>query len=56
MKVGDTIESIHTRNKFIIEYISNDGFCFIVTYKYKNEEKSRCYDKISINRSFRIIE
>ena len=33
MKQGDIIESIHTGNRFIIEYISNDGKSFVLVYQ-----------------------
>ncbi|WP_142483277.1 hypothetical protein [Klebsiella pneumoniae] len=55
IEVGDTVKSIHTGNKFIVEYISTDGFFFILVYKYQdnvNGPKTRGYDIHDIRRSF----
>lgn len=55
IKVGDTVKSIHTGNKFIVEYISMDGFFFVLVYKYQdhvNGPKTRAYDIHDIRRSF----
>lgn len=55
MKPGDVIESIHTTNRFIIEYISNDGKSFVLTYKDETDQPSRCYSDHDIRRSFRKV-
>ncbi|MBI1679474.1 hypothetical protein [Citrobacter portucalensis] len=55
MKTGDVIESIHTSNRFIIEYISKDGKSFVLVYKDENNQPSRCYADHDIRRSFRKV-
>lgn len=55
MKMGDIIESVHTGNKFIIEYISNDGKSFVLVYQADATQPSRCYADYDIRRSFRKV-
>lgn len=49
MKQGDIIESVHTGNKFIIEYISNDGKSFVLVYQDDARVRGRI-KAISANR------
>lgn len=55
MKQGDIIESVHTGNKFIIEYISKDGKSFVLVYQADTTQPSRCYADYDIKRSFRKV-
>ena len=55
MKQGDIIESVHTGNKFIIEYISNDGKSFVLIYRDDANKPSRGYSDHDIKRSFRKV-
>lgn len=55
MKQGDIIESVHTGNKFIIEYISKDGKSFVLVYQADVTQPSRCYADYDIRRSFRKV-
>ncbi|HBC7448609.1 DUF551 domain-containing protein [Serratia marcescens] len=47
---ADVIESIHTGNTFVVEYVSEDGNFFIL--HPKDGEKSRGYNIHELNRSF----
>lgn len=38
MKVGDKIESRFSGNQFVIEYISNDGYSFVLQYHKLSQE------------------
>lgn len=55
MEQGDIIESVNTGNKFIIEYISNDGKSFVIVYQADATQPSRCYADYDIRRSFRKV-
>lgn len=52
IKVGDRIKSRRTGNEFVIEHISSDGWCFIVKYTTIIGERSQCYTRKEIARSF----
>lgn len=56
--VGDVVKNIHTGNEFVIEYISEDGFFFVMKYKYAssfNGPQTRAYDIHDMRRSFRKV-
>lgn len=40
---------------FTMEYISNDGKSFVLTYKDETDQPSRCYSDHDIRRSFRKV-
>lgn len=50
IRQADVIESIHTGNTFVVEYVSEDGHFFIL--HPKDGEKSRGYNIHELNRSF----
>lgn len=50
IRQADVIESIHTGNTFVVEYVSEDGNFFIL--HPKDGEKSRGYNIHELNRSF----
>ncbi|ENN8392455.1 hypothetical protein ACAX60_001002 [Serratia marcescens] len=50
IRQADVIESIHTGNTFVVEYVSEDGHFFIL--HPKDGEKSRGYNIHELNSSF----
>ncbi|UVX30622.1 hypothetical protein S13b_00047 [Klebsiella phage VLCpiS13b] len=56
--VGDVVKSIYSGNEFVIEYISEDGFCFVMKSKCSssfNRPQTRAYDIHDMRRSFRKV-
>ena len=55
LEVGDIIQSIHTGNKYTVEYVSEDGYTFVLAPNPVVRHTSSSYSMSDYFRSFKVV-
>lgn len=56
LKVGDIVQSVHTGNKFTVEYVSKDGHTFVLAPSPGVRNTSSSYSMYDYLRSFKAVQ